>query len=264
MDLNSYLTEFFSMINNNNNIFGGNGYMRGGVKPPGVSFDESTVITNDDILYYYFKKPTDPSFKPSVDNSDKLIFINDARKAEFIENQVKIVEYMLDRNHTQYGGGMYGGSELEDAKVNLATEEAKPEQDQDKALIASLQAKIAGLQAANADAVSAAAAAAAAVESAASAATVPSTLTLETSFIEYMKTKDEQYNPTKILVDNSTKEDFKAEFDVLPKKSKENLVSYIVNVKDLYDEYITSSSDTQKLTSIIVNFIDLYDDCTDP
>jgi hypothetical protein len=268
MDLNSYLTEFFSMINNNNNIFGGNGYMRGGVKPPGVSFDESTVITNDDILYYYFKKPTDPSFKPSVDNSDKLIFRNDALKAEFIENQVKIVEYMLDRNHTQYGGGMYGGGELEDAKGNLATEEAKAEQDQDKALIASLQAKIAGLEAANAAAVSAAAAAAAAVESAASkpAATVPNTLTLtlETSFIEYMKTKDEQYNPTKILVDSSTKEDFKAEFDVLPKKSQENLVSYIVNVKDLYDEYITSSSDTQKLTAIIVNFIDLYDDCTDP
>jgi hypothetical protein len=204
------------MINNNNNIFGGNGYMRGGVKPPGVSFDESTVITNDDILYYYFKKPTDPSFKPSVDNSDKLIF-RDERKAEFIENQVKIVEYMLDRNHTQYGGGMYGGGELEDAKVNLATEQAKYEQDQDKDLIARLQAKITGLEAANADATSAAAAAAAAVESAASKpAAAPdanegldtSVMTLEESIVGYLITGDiKKYKPSKKLLDDNAKTD---------------------------------------------------------
>jgi len=111
MDLNSYLTDFFSMINNNNSIFGGNGYMRGGKKPDGVTFGEG--LTNDQILEYYFDKPGS-TFKPSVDNSDKLIFKNNTLKKEFIEHQVGIVEYMLDKTQTIYGGGMYGGGPLED------------------------------------------------------------------------------------------------------------------------------------------------------
>ena len=209
MDLNSYLTEFFSLINNNNSIFGGNGYMRGGKKPDGVNFDES--LTNDQILEYYFDKP-DPTFKPSVDNSDKLKFRSDTLKKEFIEHQVGIVEYMLDRNQTKYGGGMYGGGELEDAMAELVAEQSKSTPDTTK--IQDLTQKIADLQAKALNP----AAALSAVTADPSAGTP--TLTLETSFIEYMKTKDNQYNPTKILVDNSTKEDFKPEFDVLPKKSK--------------------------------------------
>jgi hypothetical protein len=103
MDLNSYLTEFFSMISNQN-IHGGNG-LSGGAPPSGVTFGPG--LTNQQILAHYFKP--DSITGATVDS--KLVFLDDAKKNEFVKNQVEIVKYML--NDPTMRGGMYGGADEE-------------------------------------------------------------------------------------------------------------------------------------------------------
>jgi hypothetical protein len=110
MDLNSYLTDFFSLLNNNSNMRGGNNNMYGGGDWTKLKKDEDKTnpinfpqgAGNNAILAYYFKSvPADP------DVSKKSDFLDAAKEKEFVANQVAIVEYMLDNG--QAGGAMRGG-----------------------------------------------------------------------------------------------------------------------------------------------------------
>jgi len=108
MDLNSYLTDFFSLLNNSSNMRGGNNNMFGGdaavdalraeLAKKGLNAD-----SNKDILNHYFQNVPD---NVSVGHEPFLIKDGQAggynlrggatKKEEFVDNQVVLTQLMLE------------------------------------------------------------------------------------------------------------------------------------------------------------------------
>jgi hypothetical protein len=150
MDLNSYLTDFFSLLSSNNNMRGGlnnrrNAYrMRGGnqkyvelqakviAKTPSVKqIGFAATDSNLQILKYYFGDTVNEST-----DLNATLKLKDDKKDEFIANQVEIVEYMLERSKAATGPAsgeaiatttaFYGGftdGQPEAAAITAATED---------------------------------------------------------------------------------------------------------------------------------------------
>jgi len=132
MDLNSYLTDFFKLLqNSNNNLYGGN-RLTGGALPDGhfciTPKGDGSLPTNAEIIQHYFKIPTTVN-NITVDSG--LIITDDAAiKADFMANQVDIVDHMLNKNASNNGvsiglkGGynryIYGGDVTGDATPQAA------------------------------------------------------------------------------------------------------------------------------------------------
>jgi len=104
MDLNSYLTDFFKLLQNNtNNLFGGNMY-GGGVLPPWIVANKPS---NDQIIEKYFNIPPG-STDVTVDTG---LTIKPQFKDEVVPNQVEIVQYMLTNpNNGNFKRKFKGGS----------------------------------------------------------------------------------------------------------------------------------------------------------
>ena len=94
--MDKYLTSYIDGLHNYN------GKMRGGVLNASLNTELST-LNNSGILDKYF------STRPSIKSGNSGVFRNEALKAEFLQNQVDIVELMLRDTQTQKGGGIFGG-----------------------------------------------------------------------------------------------------------------------------------------------------------
>jgi len=107
MDFNSYLTDFFSLLNNTGNIFGGN--ISGGAKPTGVTFDNG--LSNAQIFDFYFDRSGVPAgTKITIDTPG--LKLKPENEKEFINKQVEIVKYMLENPNGNGSllGGLFGGA----------------------------------------------------------------------------------------------------------------------------------------------------------
>ena len=104
MDLNSYLTDFFSLLNNSSNMRGGNNNMFGGdaIDDLRAKLAAKGVNTNKEILDYYFQNVPE---NVSVGHEPFLIKDGQAggynlrggatKKEEFVDNQVLLTQIML-------------------------------------------------------------------------------------------------------------------------------------------------------------------------
>jgi len=116
MDLNSYLTDFFKLLqNSSNNIYGGQGLTGGfaaghfcAMRPDG------TFATNADIIQYYFDLGTVDriTVNSGITLKDGPLGSEGAkRRADFVAHQPEIVTHMLTTNKDNNGNfvGLSGG-----------------------------------------------------------------------------------------------------------------------------------------------------------
>jgi len=107
MDFNSYLTDFFSLLNNTGNIFGGN--ISGGAKPTGVTFKDG--LSNAEIFDFYFDRSGVVPAGTKITIDTPGLKLKPGKEDEFINNQVEIVKYMLENSNVGVlSGGLFGGA----------------------------------------------------------------------------------------------------------------------------------------------------------